>query len=229
MTKISVVVRTIDRCPRRNYLAQTIEQLGFSGMFRSPHLANFSIANGEGRTHNENCLYSLELAAREGADYILNLEDDIDVCDDFLGSVARWLDTHGEFPVYVFGSNWPSIEDSVRCGYNCTTLPDIFWGAQAYAVPMHHVPSLTNFLSKHLTTNGQLSPGHVDLRPGKDTHYHDMLLLEWARAEGLGPFMASAPSFVQHIGEESALSMPTFPTFPTFPGREWSYPNGNPK
>lgn len=52
---------------------------------------------------------------------------------------------------------------------------------------------------------------------------YDLMIGDWCSLRQR-KICASIPSFVQHIGIESALSArATCHTFPSWPGREWSY------
>jgi len=253
---IAVVMITIDRSPKPNYLPQTIANLDRSGVFDSPHLHSFHLTMGHPRKHivdpkyrmaanrvlhyrecvslrnppcktrwlpRENAGQALIWGSRMGvAEWVLFLEDDIDVCANFLESVSGWLDKHsfvdgnGYGNIYSFAS---PVNPSALGLFERWTYPDPrnFYGTQAFAVN----PRTANYLGHLLTYNYGLvhhpdgtlfSPAEYDLAIGSYAHATDRSIV------------CSVPSFVQHIGKESSLSdRSECHTFPSWPGRGWSY------
>jgi hypothetical protein len=252
--KILVVLRTLNRAPKANFLGHTMVHLYRSGLWSSPHLHSFHVidsgsedqasffaehlypwvpititpgtfsidAPATRRTHNENATAAWVRAARwaDEVDWVLNLEDDIDVCASFLGSVARWLERFAtdEQLLYTFGSTWPGVGLACQNGLSAADVPiAAFYGAQAYAVRAKYAAPLATWLKGHLTYHGALDAS-------RRHQSHDLLLHDWARATEPSAmfFRASAPSFVQHTGRVSALNNPFF-EFPTWPGRRWRF------
>jgi glycosyltransferase involved in cell wall biosynthesis len=233
-----VVIKTVDRGPQRNYLGDTLRNLARSGMWGSEHLHSLAVVDsgspdlevfrqdeiaanvpehpplytGEWSLH-QTAQRAIEGGAEAGADWVLVLEDDIDVCDFFLDAVARWLEEHARpcYRMYAFGANRVQIEHAHAAGRTLWRYPvGDFYGAQALAWAREDAAELAEWLGE--------DPDYE----GEREHHHDLLLQEWGRRYGLTHFAASVPSFVQHIGGESSLGNRTF-SFDSWQGRQWRY------
>ena len=226
---ISVAIKTADRYPRVNYLRQTLNNLQRAGVFDSHHLAGDIVLMDSGigpdprvflakeadgflrvridsefhRTLHQNAANAIRVAAQEErADWVLVLEDDIDVCARFLESVARWLEDYVvDGPMlYSFGANYAQIRACKTRGESVWFYPcHAFYGALACAWRRGHASSLAEWLGQ--------DPGIVQEDGGKVRNRgHDLLLGQWGKVMGLTHFRASVPCFIQHIGLESGLN-----------------------
>lgn len=169
----------------------------------------------------QNCANALIAGAECGSDWVVQIEDDLDFCDDFIGSVGRWLDLH-ERPdtVHTFAGDHAMIAASIKKGVYAWDEPvHWFWGNQCLAMRPAVAMDVGMWLREHPIYY------HADGRP--DENAHDFELQRWAVARGVTHFRASAPCFVQHIG--SVTSVPGNPRggrlvqFPSWPGRAWSF------
>ena len=228
-----------------NYLRRTLENLQRGGVFDSKHLAGdivlmdsgvgpdpwcflameadgfprVRIDSGEPRTLHQNAANAIRVAARnEEADWVLVLEDDIDVCARFLESVALWLEDHAVdgLMMYAFGANYAQIRQCRAQGKAVWMYPcHAFYGALACAWRRGHASALAEWLGD--------DPGIVQEDGGKVRNRgHDLLLGRWGKAMGLTHFRASAPCFIQHIGVESGLGNKKI-TYGGWSGPTWSY------
>lgn len=239
---IAAVVVTVDRSPTApNYLAETLGNLARSGAFASPRLASFDVVDsgslvsgfvldaavragladafrcgearsvGSRRTANENVAVALEVGAGSGARWVLFLEDDVDVIDDFVGSVGAWLDDHArpDRIVCALGANYPQAEGPLPAwDYRI----EAFYGTQAFAIRADDAVDLARWLRAHVYDKNI------------DGTAYDLHMQDWAFARGERFFLASAPSFVQHVGRESVIRpRASTHTFPSWPGRAWRY------
>jgi glycosyltransferase involved in cell wall biosynthesis len=171
------------------------------------------------RTLHQTAAVAIRSASEAAARWVLVLEDDIDVCDDFLESVAAWLEQHAtsRHRMYAFGASYsPQIRLANNAGRTIWPyhIPQ-FYGAQALAWAREDAQQLAEWLGDDPSYKGN-----------RDAH-HDILLQQWGQGLGLTHFAASVPSFVQHIGTESTLDNDPF-VFP-WPGSEWSYTEAAPK
>ena len=231
--------------PRPNYLGATLDALTRAGVWTSPSLHSLRIVDsgsdeeqdfwrteigvrvpasarhlvsidapptGQRRTLHQTASRAIQLASATTADWVLVLEDDLDVCADFLGSVAAWLSDHDGLSVlYAFGANYVQVAQSAHYGRTSWPYPvHAFYGAQALAWRRADAAQCAAWL------------GEDPAYHGKRTRGHDLLLQEWGRSRGVSHFLASAPSFVDHVGATTTLST-TFFRFPSWPGRRWSY------
>lgn len=239
---IQPVMVTVDRSPGENYLGSTLARLDCSSIdaLRDP-LDELIIADsgvseristiahqvlddcwqGDLIQHrpavcaNLNVALALEYGAETGADFVLFLEDDIDVIDDFFGSVSRWLEDHiTSVPViYPLGANYGEVEESFQRGETWWGYPvSKFYGTQAFLIRSRDVESCVKYIRDHC----------YDLHA--DGTGYDHLIRDWMISNGVMYMPTPAPSFVQHIGIHSAIKRrDKIHTFPSFPGREWSY------
>lgn len=167
------------------------------------------------RSRNANALECLRVGVLTGAPWVLFLEDDIDVCHDFLGSVDRWLQEHGrrDRHMYSFATPYKHVEAAFRAGDSAWDFPaHLFYGNQALAFHRREAISALDYIEQRLPT--------WDTGQG-----FDLLLKEWvSKTYPRSPmFLSSAPSFVQHIGRESTLHLGRFHTAAGWSGPEWSY------
>ena len=245
---IAAVMVTVDRSVRgqTNYLAETLANLVRGGMLTTPRLTLFEIHDsgtsarpygwatderdkvfyddrfGEVYGHPEPVCANLNVAAAlasgaaSDAEFVLFLEDDIDVCADFFDSVGAWLDDHAapDRLVYAFACPYPQVTDAAAGGATSWDYPikGAFYGTQAFAVRSEDAADLAAFL--------RADPYRMN--PGGSCW--DLIMQIWALEKGAEFFLASAPSFAEHIGRESVVApRPATHTCPSWPGREWSY------
>lgn len=220
--QISIAIKTCRRESGVKYLRQTIANLDRGGVKSSAHLSGIHTVDGsDGRSLHQNAQRAIEIAAADpNADYCLVLEDDIDVCANFLESVANWLLDHASDNrrnhsqiggMYVFGANYSQITAAVARGETSWLYPiSAFYGAQALAWSRSDAEQLAQWLGP--------DPHYNEVR----NHGHDLLLQKWGASIGLTHFLASAPSFVQHIGGQSGIGNRFF-QFQSWPGRDWEY------
>lgn len=237
VSDIAVVMITMDRSPRRNYFGETLDNLARAGVFRSHRLQSFTVADSrsgtfaadeiadhgieaavllpaEFRTANQNAARALRAGGESSARWVLFLEDDIDVCDRFLDGVGRWLDRNAsiECPLYAFGAAYDLLVPLARVGIETWDYRvSDFYGTQAIAVRCADALTMADWIDAHAD-----DPNRVGS--------YDILLHGWAEQRGIEMFKASAPSFVQHVGNDSVIApRGTVHAFETWPGREWRY------
>lgn len=232
---------------RENYVRATLESFVRSHVFESPVLHSFHICDSGSNdpkffteeiltplagqpfelhrpsrllTPNENAGATLKIAAEAGAPWVLFCEDDLDVCDYFLDSVWAWLCKHAHVKrrLYTFGSN---NSDNRGSQINDVSI-DGFFGTTCYAVRREDAASMAAYIGeKPLYTGGRFYHEKPGVPVAHDLHFH-----EWAKHTypEIGHFAASVPSFVQHMGNASALSGRSHTiTYASWPGRNWRF------
>lgn len=236
MVKINVAIKTADRSPRRNFLGETLRNLARAGVLDSPHLGFITVVNSvaderwlrshvplslwpgvdsANRTLHQNAQRCIELASIGSIPepgWAMVLEDDLDVCDDFLGQTVAWLEDRAvESPqMYVLGANYEQIERVAAAGGSAWAYPvNAFYGAQALVWRRKDAAQLAAWLGPNPSYNGITD------------HGHDLKLQAWGKEQGLMHFIASAPCLVQHVGGESSIGNRFF-QFP-WGGRDWRY------
>ncbi len=237
---IAPVLITVDREPKANYLATTLRNL-FSreiDLFGSSHLHIFDSRPGgfaqsvvsklglDGYvsvdTPDDLRCANLNVAAalRDGAnssDWVLFLEDDIDICGDFMESTLRWLSEHvsDEYRVYPLGANYPSVLSLSHKGETSWRYPiEKFYGTQAFVLRAEDAFTLAGFLED--------DPYHFN----EEGTSWDLIMHLWSKSyyPSILHFLTPVPSFVQHIGQNSTVNPRNdIHVFPSFPGPYWVY------
>lgn len=241
MRDITAAMVTIDRSPNDNYLVQTLGSLLQSDLLTSSRLESFTVFDSaadrwaEGimlsddqlcdkfgamtpeskLTVNENVSRALQYSGRRSSDWVIFIEDDIAVCASFFDSVGAWLDDHAtdEHRLYAFGAAYPQIDECLAKGLSLWQYPiGSFYGTQCFAIEATTAIDLSTYLTNHCYD-----------RESDGTAY-DLLMCDWAREYGEDYFIASCPSFVQHVGRSSIIRpRAETHTFPSWPGIDWSY------
>lgn len=240
MRDITAAMVTIDRSPNDNYLAQTLHGLASSDLLESSRLETLTVfdscpnswaesviqSNDQLRrvgaftpchrlNANHNVAEALRRSGERSSQWVLFLEDDIDVCASFFDSVGAWLDDYAtdNHKLYAFGAAYPQIDECVAEGRGSWRYPvESFYGTQCFAIEAIDAMGLAAYLTSHCYD-----------RESDGTAY-DLLICDWAREYDEGYFLASCPSFVQHVGRSSVIRpRDKTHTFLSWPGVDWSY------
>jgi len=161
----------------------------------------------------------MDAGVATGAAWVMFCEDDIDFCGDFLESAGRWLDGFMDgYHVAVFGANYPHVAVAAeRLEFVWPYPQELFYGSQCVALRREDAASLANYWRRCPPVKGA-----TDMAI-------DLMIADWNRiAHPEQPnFLASAPSFVQHMGRESyATDKEVTHKFKTWPGPFWVYEPG---
>lgn len=240
MRDITAAMVTIDRSPNDNYLAQTLCSLKSSDLLESRRLEKLTIFNScpdswaesailsDGQLRrvgaftpfdrlnaNHNVAEALRRSGERSIGWVLFLEDDIAVCASFFDSVGAWLDDYAtdEHKIYAFGAAYPQIDECTAGGLSSWQYPiGSFYGTQCFAIEAIDAIDLAAYITAHCYD-----------RQSDGTSY-DLLMCGWAREYDDTHFLASCPSFVQHVGSRSVIRpRADVHTFPSWPGTGWSY------
>lgn len=233
--RIAITMRTANRRPKGpNYVGSTVRRLvdqgipadaiqvcatdpdvswlvrELDGVRVSVHIPNKRL------TPNENGLAQIANLDPSRYDWVLLLEDDLEFCADFLGSLKRWLVAHGRadrhlFRFFAFGV--PG--GSGRAAYDDKTL-DRYRGSQAVALRMDDALDFLAWSRANLLTWGGFR--------GNAKIAFDKLLASWHQKRWPGvPAVLSAPFLVRHIGDVSSLHPKAQRNDRMFGGAHWSY------
>jgi hypothetical protein len=245
MQEIVVVMVTLDRFPQENYLAETLQNLKRAGVWESENLHSFHMFDSGSfskwpdtvidadmihnkkihihranlfRVANLNVAEALNFGASLNRKWVLFLEDDIDVCDKFIESVTLWLNENGlreDRHIFAFGANYDSIDSAYALKKTTWDYGiNLFYGTQAIAFRSRDAHNLSCYLKENVFSQN-----------AEGTAY-DLVMASWAKDvwPEIKYFLASVPSFVQHIGRESIINpRPKTHMFPSFPGHNWKY------
>ncbi len=213
--KIACIVLTVDRTPRHNYLSTTLAQLRASGLtndarftldiFHSgtniTNLDKALIADCKATLHqneqqlpfNQAFSASLAIATAREPDYVLFLEDDVHVAQDFPNFVCAQLQFVPNAPLVDFATYYREIKDAYLAGErNIELTAKQFYGTQCFAMTTHYADSYSNYVRRHQASKAG---------------YADTWIDDWLIELNLERVVASSvPSAVQHIGTESSLN-----------------------
>lgn len=232
---------TIDRTDRgrKNYFRQTMEQLARSGLWSSqtpfelhiydsgsksldfmgiwPSASHVTVHASYFKLHPKiNAGRALLAGSEYPCDLVVFLEDDILVCKDFLDGVAAFTLKHDrpDYRVFTFYTPYREVEWAHAKGEACWEYPlASFYGTQGFALRREDAASL----GRHLMVETNYDP---------NTPSYDLIMKDWHKAAYPDSpyFLATVPSFVQHVGEESYLfdDVNRFHACGSFKGEQWS-------
>lgn len=212
--KIACIILTSDRTPRRNYLSTTLEHLKASGLthdarftldiFHSGASANLDkrlIAECNATLHHDehklpfNLAFSgaLAIAAAREFDYVLFLEDDVQVAHDFPDFVCSQLAFEADAPLVDFTTYYRKIMDAYLAGERSIKLTaKQFYGTQCFAMTTHYAKSYSDYVRTHSASKIGFADTWID---------------DWLSALKLEREVASSvPSAAQHIGVDSSFN-----------------------
>lgn len=163
------------------------------------------------RTASENFAEAMRVGASSGKEWVLFLEDDIEVCEDFIDGVIDWLMNHAtdDRRVYSFSVPHQAMNACRTAAWDCPI--EYFCCTQAFALRAEDAASLHFWMKAHPTFTGP--DGNTS------TGAYDLSMREWAKATwpDIDHFLASNPSLVQHVGDASVLTpgreLVTMPTY----------------
>lgn len=202
----------------REYIATEVTPYVPSGLSSHRLLIDLGVT-GLARTLHQTAALAIRRGAATGAPWMLVLDDDIDVCDQFADAVVAWLEDHATPAqvLYAFGANFPHIQRCVLKGGTLWPYPvGALYGAQALAWSHDDAMQLADWLGPDPSHEPSLDPAGDGVR-----NWHH-LLIGWGRSRDVTHFAASAPSFVDHVGVGSGLNNKFF-RFASWLGPGWRY------
>ena len=249
--KYFITMRCIDRSPKENYIHTTMKSLIKSGLFESDIPFEFHLFDGKANssteyldqykslknlyvhkteneiTKNENWLRSVKFVDSIDCDYVIQLEDDLLFCKNWLESINEYIEKHKYLirnnPMVSFYSAYKEIErrtikkkDSWRQEYWK------FYGTQCVLFKKDTALEVVNHIENGIK-NFDTYPFKIRKREnagGMKAACIDLWLQEWGtNTYSKKHFIISCPSFVQHIGiaENKHLHQSHFL------GENWSY------
>ena len=164
-------------------------------------------------TQNQNLCRALREGAASGADYVILCEDDIEVCRDWLGEIARWLERY-------------FVRSGCRLASFYTPYDEVQWEwdeakrrgepRRAWAYPVPKFYGACCFAVRSETARGMAETVE---RVARSPIEADLWLKE--HFGGGEHFLASVPSFAQHVGDESYIQSAGMPVrrCPAFLGK----------
>jgi hypothetical protein len=163
------------------------------------------------------------MGAERNAEWVIFIEDDVAFIKHFVDAVADWLDDHAteQCRIYAFGAacipNRPADhQDGTQHPVNQARgeweyPARTFMGTQCIGFRQADTIAIIDGLTHYHPFN-------------KTKHGYDCELRRWAeKTWGSCLVRCTAPSFVQHVGSESAIHSGRMHTYPSWPGPDWTY------
>lgn len=248
--KYLISMRTMDRSPKKSYMHKTMGSLIKSGLFESiipfelhlfdggslsidylrqyKSLNNLFIHEVDHKiTRNENWLRSIEYVKHFNCDYIIQLEDDILVCDNWLESIDSYIKKHPTLinrnPMTSFYAPYKEIErKTAKKVDNWEQNYQQFYGTQCILFKKDIALEVVEYIKNGIENFDDCSFKFRGEKYGRGMigGCIDLWLQEWGAANYSGKhFLVSCPSFVQHIGRIKNKHLHQS----HFLGEDWSY------
>jgi hypothetical protein len=248
--KYLISMRTMDRFPKKSYMHKTMGSLIKSGLFESiipfelhlfdggstsidylrqyKSLDNLFIHKTNSKiTRNENWLRSIEHIRYFNYDYVIQIEDDILVCDNWLESIDAYIKKHQKLidknPMTSFYAPYKEIErkTSKKIEYWEQSYQQ-FYGTQCILFKKDIALKVIEYIKNGIGDFDNCSFKFRGEKYGRGMigACIDLWLQEWGAANYSDKyFLVSCPSFVQHIGEIENKHLHQS----HFLGENWSY------
>lgn len=205
---ISVAVRTV---PQRAELFRPL----MTQLLQMPFLG-WHVSNDPSLTPNENGCRALDAAAMDVADWVLFLEDDAGLIDDFYGSLTRWMRDHERPDVHIYplGCQYAELWDDSHRARGAWDYPvSAFYCSVAMLVRRCYAVPLVNYFRRQ-----------QGIRQG-----FDILSSRWHSVTSTRDHLVTpVPCLVEHLGDDSTLAenrseKNVVGRFRGFPGHDYSY------
>lgn len=209
----SIAIRTVPRAAA-DYCTQTLVRLAETGSIAHPQVRGVHVSNRPDLTPNRNGCNALRMAARDQADWIIFLEDDVDFINDFIGSVDRWLVSHMDAAVlaYPLSCFYSGAMDAFRSAGVWEYPLEKYYGSQGIVMRTGDAVTFANWLERKpigVSFDLHLSGWHREVHP-------DQKFL-----------LTPSPCFLDHTGEFSSIGPPgsweRVGRVESFGGRDYSY------
>ena len=218
--RIPIVIITTNRNPRKNYVFETLTNLKRGSVFDSKFFHSLTVYDDcsepdyaeairlyakynlnvpitvvradevGGSKGNAERAHRLLFSLRDDCKWGMVMEDDIDVCANFLQSAVKWLREveHEHRHLYFM-----ALPDAPKTSKKNLFEMEKLWGSQCYVVRTEDSVSIANFLHN----------------AGPKNNGHDTKLLRWLNetysGEEYKPACCPVPTFIQHIGVDSSI------------------------
>lgn len=239
---IQLVIRTIDRGTRSHYLTSTLAGLAHQ-QIPPERIHVFPTApdvrwidersrsrctlHVPARTYRATENMGIALSGAPACDWVVHLEDDVQLCQDFLGSVSRWISTQVTDTYRLVSFFTPSMKGPMKQAHqrrrSALPFPLERWtSGVAVALRWADAQACGRWILETAPV-WRTGPEY----PAWATHRGaDKMIAAWQRVAypSCPQALASVPCLVEHVGRVSSLSrLGTFPFVqaPVFSGRAW--------
>lgn len=239
--RLALTIRTADRAPKRNYLGGTLRRLAAQGVdlttvqvaFTSPDtrwaselLATYPVAPtvpARRLNPNANGLAQVRAGLALDPEWVVLMEDDLEFCADFVGSLQRWLRDHDRADRHVFrcfGFTTPPAGKPAAYDWPLEKLR----GSQVIILRAADAKDFLDWGTSHLSTWVTETPWRG--RGADPGIAFDKFVAAWATTRWPGvPGVISYPYFVKHIGDQSSIHARGVRNDAPFAGEAWRYPD----
>lgn len=242
VTDLQIVIRAVDRRPI-HYLSTTIAGLHYQGI-EADRIHVFPTAPGtawidkltRGRcvVHEPARIYratenmGIALSGAPPCEWVIHLEDDVKVCQDFVGSISRWIDAHVDASTRLVSFFTPSIRRQMIAAHasgSISAIPfplDRWCSSVCAAIRSDDARRCGPWILEHAAT-WRTGPGFAAWATHRGA---DKMIAAW-QAEAypeIPTALASVPCLVEHVGRQSSLSRLgrfAFVQAPVFTGKPW--------
>lgn len=216
----SICIPTVTRPYRSHIFKRLVE----TGTLEHPLVKGFHI--GYDRGPNDNAEHVMRQAIADNTDVILFLEDDIEIIDDFIGSIDRWLQDVRNPRVHVYQLGFAPCNRTERShAHKAIRRREL-----TYKIPLQYyfgscgLAFFRNDLIHYCDTYAT--------RPDWMEHWKglDVNISRWhERLEGPDQYIpAPIPCFIDHRGLQSSVGSRWTKGYMGFVGTEYRYPEKAP-
>ena len=222
--KYAIGITTVNRYPKKNYLKKTLRNMERGGIFKYKDVTVTVSDSGSqnGLLHirdytkeyqdiwhkveflehptrlcaNDNVAKILRHCAKKTDKYVMYMQDDVDIRPMFMESVDSFVEKYPDEIMWTFHAAYSEVLTRAKSKKDKWRYPlKNYYGSLCYVLRIDQALEYADELSK-LARQGTGKGG-------------DIILSKWLRnkhGEG-AKIAASCPCYVQHIGEESILSV----------------------
>jgi len=214
--KFITTIITSNRCPDENYIMNTIKSLEKENILNETEVNVFDSGSEDVsyldflknkniivHTHNiklnlnENRIRAFETVEKHDGDYIIFLEDDIELCDEFLFKVKKFIKKY-DVGFWDFCTPYDEIVHRFNDGFDYWDCPiEKFYGTQCIVIKKDIIPEIIIELKSGI--KDMLAKGKPSSKGG-DLHFK-----RWFIKHNKTHMKCCVPSLVQHKGKKSTI------------------------
>lgn len=217
--KYSIVIMSVNRAPKKNYIEPMINSLEKTGAFKRSDISiTISDSGSEDLSYidfvedrnlpvkvlysekrlclNENFSKAMIFGASETSEYVVFMEDDILVAPTLITEMDKFLKRYPKETIWSFHAMYAEVRKRAISGHDHWDMPkDKFYGTLCTVLRKDDARKLADYIyNVWYKKNGRKIGADIRIKIWLDKFY-----------PGVDHIKCSAPSFVQHMGIESAV------------------------
>lgn len=217
-TRFSVVMMAVNRAPKRNYVLDTVNSLVASGALdyqgttltisdsgsEDTSYLDFIVSRGlpvkvlysdRRLCLNENFSKAMAHGAEETSEYVVFVEDDIAVVPGLMQKVDAFIRKYPDQLIWSFHAMYTEVKSRAIAGHDYWDMPrEKFYGTLCIVLRKKHAKELSEFIYQSYAKQGR--------EIGADVRIHQWMQQFYPQYRYI---RCSAPSLVQHMGDESSI------------------------